>query len=417
MIKKKPIRLRKNGGPVVFIGSMNAMPMMYALELKKLGVDVLYFIDAPVSNKLCRPENHFSEITYPYPEWIVEKPIKTQMAIPFLRRFFASMLEKEIKLKSKKSPQAIVLNGFYCSLAPYFKYECSKIALSHGSDLDSWADIEGAEVLAKNFCKYSFFKYLPKFIARIMIINAVKNQYKGISSCNKVIYFPRGFNEIGDRVVRKLEQQGVEYLDRYDISFEPLKNETREFKKSDGNLIIFSGVRFTFETFSEGNDGYNKGNDKIIKGLADFYKENKSIEIHFVEKGPDVEKAKSLCRELEIENAVIWHKEMKFTELLDLYRRSDICFDQTGDHWVAAIGSYALWLGKPLIANDELPVRNGIWPKDNPICSAKSSKSILSHLRNLTSEKHRNELSKASKKFADEYLSPEKLISKAFEII
>ena len=35
---------------------------------------------------------------------------------------------------------------------------------------------------------------------------------------------------------------------------------------------------------------------------------------------------------------------MSFIKLLKLYQNSDICFDQVGAHWIAAIGAYALYL-------------------------------------------------------------------------
>jgi len=67
------------------------------------------------------------------------------------------------------------------------------------------------------------------------------------------------------------------------------------------------------------------------------------IKVHFVEKGEDLHYAKEreLCKKLGLENVVIWHKEMPFKDLLALYRDSDICFDQLGDHWIAGIGGYA----------------------------------------------------------------------------
>ena len=97
MISDDKIKLVVNGGPIVFLGSMNAMPMMYALELKKKGFEVIYFVDAPVSDKLCRPENHFSDIQYPYPDWIVEVSLKTQMLLPFFRKFFSVYLDRKVK--------------------------------------------------------------------------------------------------------------------------------------------------------------------------------------------------------------------------------------------------------------------------------------------------------------------------------
>ncbi|RPD95630.1 hypothetical protein EGN69_07735 [Pseudomonas monteilii] len=100
----------------------------------------------------------------------------------------------------------------------------------------------------------------------------------------------------------------------------------------------------------------------MLRGLALYYELNKNIEIHLVEKGEDFVAAKSLCHELGLSEVVVWHKEMTFKQLLSLYDKADICFDQVGAHWIGAIGGYALWLGKPLIANDEMLIAEGVWP-------------------------------------------------------
>lgn len=392
------------------------MPMMYALELKKQNIDVLYFVDAPISDTLSRPENHFDDITYPYPNWIIELKLKSQIFVPFARRAFASWIKTKVQKYSNKIPQAIILNGFFCSLSSYLYPDVPRIALSHGSDLDSWADVFGSENLANSFHRKSIFKFFPKFISIPLIKLTVRRQLYGIAKCQFIVYFPPGFSRQGDGVIELLKKRGVKYIPRFDVSFEPLKNQPRGIVKNDQKLILFSGVRFTFETFSEGNSEYNKGNDIIIAGIAKFYKTHKNIEIHFVEKGPDVAKAKKLCKDLGIEDAVIWHKEMKFKDLLKLYAQADICFDQVGSHWIGAIGCYALWLGKPLIANTERPVCSGIWPENNPIFSANSAGLINLHLEYLSHFIHREDASVASQKFADDYLGPEKSISKLFSI-
>lgn len=406
------IRLEKTAGPIVFVGGMNAMPMMYAVELRKLGYEVLYLVDRPATDTLSRPENHFSELSYPYPDWIVEFPVTSQMALPFMRSYFVWKIERLVIEKYGKPAQAYVLNSLFISLSPCFSAPSKKIALTHGSDLDSWADEDGIEGLAESFKKRSFFKYMPSSIAKRLIRKAVQRQFAGFKSCETVIYFPRGFNQFGDRVLNKLELAGVEVLERYDVSFDPLMNENRDFKNdTSGPLVIFSGVRFTFQTFSEGNSDYAKGNDHIINGLGLFYKEFKNIEINFVEKGPDVDIAKKLCTENKLDSVVVWHKEMKFTELLGLYRKADICFDQVGRHWIGAIGAYALWLGKPLIANDSLPILCGTWPLDTPVCSASSAEEVYQQLKFLHDVNTRMEVSISSKRFAEEYFSAKKLIS------
>lgn len=415
MISEDKIKLVVDGGPIVFLGSMNAMPMMYALELKKKGYEVIYFVDAPISDKLCRPENHFSDIEYPYPDWIVEINLKTQMLLPFFRILFSVYFDGKINKRSNKKPQAYVLNGFFISLAPFLRGGIPKIALSHGSDLDSWADIDGSDALADSFCDFSIFKLFPKFLSKILIKCVVLKQFNGFVGSNKVVYFPYGFNAAGDLVIDTLKKRGIHCYERYDVSFEPLKNQNRSFNCSNNHLVVFSGVRFTYRTFSEGNSDYNKGNDIIIKGLAKYYQYNKDMKIHFVEKGPDVNDAKCLCKELGLVDAVIWHKEMRFIELLDLYQKSDICFDQVGAHWIGAIGAYAMYLGKPLIANDKLPVDVGAWPKENPVCSASSAEDVYEWMCKLKSAEYRKEISGKSKEFVECYMAPHKLLSDIFE--
>lgn len=412
---QEKIKLDKDG-LIVFMGSMNAMPMMYAWELKKLGYNVLYFVDAPASDALSRPENHFKDIEYPYPDWIVEFKIPTQMALPYFSKLFALYISRKIRKISGKKITCFVLNGFFVSMAPHFRLVAKVVALSHGSDLDVWANKENVATLASTFCKRSVFKIFPKPISRVLIKKAVDIQYCGFSASNAVIYFPAGFNRAGDDVVESLAKTGVNIFNRYDISFEPLKDVSRDFKTPENKTVIFSGVRFLYKTFPDGNDEYSKGNDLIIRGLAKYYQRNKNIEVHFVEKGEDVAYAKELCHKFGIDEVVVWHKEMPFRKLIDLYLRSDICFDQVGKHWIGAIGAYALFLGKPLIANVKMAVALDVFPKINPILSVASEGEIYDALVKLEDRVVRENIHGASKKFVEQQMNSEKLLNNIFEL-
>ena len=418
MIKaNSKVKLNIDDGPIIFLGGMNAMPMMYAWELKKMGYEVIYFVDRPENDTLSRPENHFPNIKYPYPDWIIEVNLKTQILLPFFVQKWGSFFLKKIKKISQKKPQLFVLNGFFISIGPFFVSKGSQvIALSHGSDLDTWADVESISALKKTFSKKSFFKYFPSFFSSYLISYIVEKQFNSLLCANAVIYFPTGFNSNGDRVINKLREKSINIFERYDISFEPLEGQNRDFKKRHGKLVIFSGVRFLYQTFPDGNEEYSKGNDIIIKGLAKFYKHYPEIEIHFVEKGEDVEAAKQLCKDLGISQVIVWHKEMKFYELLQLYQHADICFDQVGKHWIGAIGGYALWLGKPLIANDERPKRIDFWPDETPICSAKNDEEVYKWLCKLRNDSFRELISNQSKDFVEKFMHPKKLLNDIFDL-
>jgi glycosyltransferase involved in cell wall biosynthesis len=409
----KKIQLSKDK-VIVFMGSMNAMPMMYALELKRLGYEVIYFVDAPRSDTLSRPECHFPDIEYPYPSWIVESLLPSQILLPFLPRLFAALYQRKIKRLTRKALGCVVLNGFFCSLAPYLAEYVSKIGLSHGSDLDVWANIENRNTLAQSFKGRSIFKYLPRSIADTLIKYVVNRQYFGFSRSDAVVYFPLGFSAAGDKVIRRLTAQGVRCIPRYDASFEQFRGQSREFKEQSDTLEILSVVRFLFRTFPDGDRGSNKGNDLIIEGIAKYHSLNPNLSVHFIEKGEDVQCAKELCRALGLEPVVVWHKEMPFKELLALLIRSDICFDQLGDHWIGA-GMYALFLGKPLVANVGPAVPSGVWPIDHPVCTARNADEVCEWLVKLSDRETRREVSTRSKKFAEAHLGSSEVLNCLFD--
>jgi hypothetical protein len=401
---------------LVFFGTMNSMPMIYALELKKMGYKVLYFVDVPRSNNICRPEYNYPDISYPYPSWIVEVNILSSLLIPLFPRVINYYLNKHVVKFSKKEINKIyyILNGFYISLSPYLPQNSHKICLSHGSDIDVWADTEGAKKLTEGLSNRSMFKFTPKFLTLIIMKYIIGKQYQGLKNSKNIIYFPKGFDLVGDKIIQSLEASGCRHIPRYDISFEPLKNQNRQFKPAAKKMNIFSGVRFLFETFPDGNQNYNKGNDIIIRGLSDYFSLNPNISIHFVERGEDVDSAKKLCKKYGIDSVVIWHKEMHLIELFKLYQNADVCFDQVGTHWIAGIGAYALWLGKPLIANSARAISSGVWPESTPVCNASTREDIVKWLTLLNDEVERKKISIESKEFVEEYMSPISTLNKTF---
>ena len=104
------------GSVVVFLGTMNAMPMMYALELRRMGCDVIYFVDVSSSNTLSRPENHFPSIGYPYPDWVVECVLPSEVFVPIFPKLFAEFYKKKIREITEKPVACFVLSGLFSSI-------------------------------------------------------------------------------------------------------------------------------------------------------------------------------------------------------------------------------------------------------------------------------------------------------------
>ena len=399
-----------DAGPIVFLGSTNAMPMVYARALKRLGHEVLYFVGRRRSDTLHRPENHFPDIEYPYPDWIVEMPVASQVMLATFPRYYAARIRKEVRKRSGKPARCYILNGFYIALHPYLETSALRIGLSHGADLIQWGDPGNKTRLVRDFSNKTIFRFFPSLVSRWWIGTLLKRQSAGFVSLGYLVAFLRGINSDNDRLVAWYQSQGVEYIPRLDVSFDPLQGQPRGFKEAGDHLNVFSGVRFHYKSMVGDRQGWSKGNDHIIRGLAAFYRECPDLRVHFVEKGPDVEEAKALCDETGLD-CVVWHKEMPFSELLSLYGEADICFDQIGDHWIGAIGAYALWLGKPLIANDRNLVSSGFWPQQTPVFTATCAEEVLGQLRVLRDPEIRKAAAGPSQFFAEKYLSSERVVA------
>lgn len=406
MVKKK-----HHDDVILFLGTMNAMPMMYAAEFRKMGFNVIYIVDRPREDALCRPENHFPDIKYPYPDWVVEFVLPSQIIVALFPGFILRLVKRKAKIASCK---AVFASGFFIRLLSLLETKTKKITLSYGSDLDSWCDLEKLDCLQAGMRGRSIFRFFPNIIANKIIKKIVQSNVKSLKKSDCVMYFPKGFNEQGDKIIDSLPES-VKYIPRYDVSFSPLVGASRKFRSSGEKLILLCPVRFLYKTFPEGNSGYNKGNDIIIKGIAKYKQLNPNIEIHFFEKGEDVDAAKILCKEMAIDDVVVWHKEMKMLDLLSLYEQADIVFDQVGEHWIGAVGIYALYLGKPLIANCSPAIRSAIWPKNNPVCNVENEGDIVFWLRRLEKEELRFEIHQRSKIFSEQYCGPRNCIERLIE--
>ena len=391
-------------GVIVFFGTMNAMPMMYARELVKVGQRVVYFVDVGPDDVLSRPENHFPTINYPYPDWIVECVIPSPLLVSFFPGLVMRWMLTRAGLDSAgRGIKAVFASGNFVSLLPRFDRRVQRFFLSFGSDLDVWCNRQKIADLQEGVRhRWKLLSCMPRAVSKFLVAHVIEQGRAAAGVADAVIFFPRGMSPAGDEVINELQSEGVKYVTRYDVSFEPLLPARREFKRGGSPLVVFSGVRFLFESMSPANQDEYKGNDLIIRGLALYCKRNADIRIHFVEKGPDVEAAKQLCARVGIADKVVWHPEMPFRELLKLYESSDICFDQVGKHWVGAIGVYALYLGKPLIAN----ARNLSFLRNAPIFDASTPEEIFQQMVRLESEALRLQTWSRAKEYAEANFGP-----------
>tara|TARA_R110002072_G_scaffold242550_3_gene401315 strand:- start:2339 stop:3550 length:1212 start_codon:yes stop_codon:yes gene_type:complete len=392
---------------------MNAMPMVYARILRKIGFNVIFFVDAKRANQLCRPEFHFSDIDYPYPNWIHEFQTPSQILSGVLPKTTAKKLRRRVKEIAGEQAGAYFLNGFNTALIPHLEAEAVKIALSHGSDLDTWADVSKKSALGQSFSRRSIFRYLPRFVSVFAIGLILKRQFSGFTEADRFVYFPREFNDDGRRVVELLEAAGGTYVQRYDATFEHLPRLRKRQTRGDGSYHIFSIVRFLMSSAPDANRGYMKGNEIILRAVAEYIARDPAAVVHFFEKGEDVDLAKRMCVELGIEKRVVWHPNLPFQEFAELLSNADVCIDQVGEQWIGA-GVYAMAMGVPLIGNARRSIESGVWPSQNPVLNCHTQDQIVDALQSLSSIERRLSVGEESRLFIEEFMDPYRTLRRIF---
>jgi glycosyltransferase involved in cell wall biosynthesis len=374
----------------VFVGSMNAMPMGYALCLRELGWNVTYFVDVPREDSLSRPESKFPSIGYPYPSWVIERPLRQVTAAlspGFLLRDVLAVL---------KRADVVFLSGIFLTLTRFLRPEQKSVFLTYGADLELWCDRNGVERLAELFAPR-----IGRLASRLVVCAIIRRMIRSLRKLSCVVTFPPGVSEIADGIIaRELSGFAAQRVSRYDISFFDLPRGDIRVPGDDGELRVICGVRHTFGKHAGLVANENKGTDTIIRGLGKYARNGgKPFRVFFFEKGRDVQAAKALCKLEGIENAVVWQPELPFQDFLRLHQTCHVAFDQMGSHYFGG-GMYAMYLGLPVIANGGGDALRRFWGESLPICRAQSADDVAQRLSELERPDVRERIGNESRRFA-----------------
>lgn len=371
------------------------MPMTYALALREAGWDVTYFVDTPRSDLLSRPEYKFPHISYPYPNWVVERYVRS----PVLAALMPAFMLRDIVAVLRKA-DVVFMSGLFLTFARFLRLGQPMVFISHGSDLEGWMDEGDVEPLVAVFAPR-----IGRYLAQRLVRRLIRQMVSGLRRSTAIVTFPVGLSQHAERVLgRALTGVDVKRIPRYDISFADLPDPSQP-SASASPLKIICGTRHTFRTHPGLSERENKGTDSIIRGLGAYRRSHgRAFEVHFFEKGRDVDEAKRLCREEGIESLVVWHSELPFHEYVELHKSCHIAIDQIGSHWIGA-GMYAMYLGMPLIANSRREVLESFWGEQSPICHAETAQDVAAWLLRLENPATRRRIGEESRRFAMDHFS------------
>ncbi len=372
-----------------FLGNSNNYPFMLARAMRRAGHDVLFVLNR--RNALDRPENRYDDVDLATSDWIVDAgDLEATERFQFLPE--TALRDRVVRLLS--GCDTVILNHAALSLASLIGRP--HLALLTGTDIQNLAD-PGYVRAADGF----------PLADRLWLQDAIARQRSGITSAIGVSAFFRG---LVPRYDATLDGLGVSADQRFFCWMTDPTYIAAAPAPDNQRVRIFNLARITWK--SAGDLEFtmdHKATDVTLQGLARFVERHPGVdlEVRLVEKGLQVEKARSLVEACRLSSRVTWLKEMTQREVIEEYRRADIVFDQMGLSVVAMGGLDVMAVGRPLIANARPDVMRH-WMASPPICHAATVEEVAAQLELLILDPEaRRRIGQQSRAYVEQHCSAE----------
>ena len=360
-----------------FAGNTNNYPFLLSENLKDK-CEILFIVDAAKEDKLERPEYYFGNlVSYPYPSNFIEKT-KLQKKI---NRYFPFLFSRDV-IKLLNTCDVVITNEAGHYLIPFLKKKVLTISVFSGADLDvncNWITKKNILKSKKNLLirAITFFAF---HYGQIILEKSIKRS-------KLISYFPIGLHPIADNIIVKCKK-GILYT-RFQHMHLPINKLEYTPPPNNEHIRIFNTARFNWKPpFLPGmGEPDIKKNDILIRGIAKFLGETKaSLDIHFIEKGRDVDETKKLLKELNIDSYVTWHRELPHYQFIDMLKKCDIVTDHMNEHVIGG-GAFGMAVGRPMISNAIPHIINPITGVETEICHAQTEEDVCEWLKKLVLDK------------------------------
>jgi glycosyltransferase involved in cell wall biosynthesis len=381
---------------IAFLGNINNHPFHVAHYFRSQGHEVIVYIDASKNIALHRPESLTYGISYPYPDWIIEE---TRLENTLWMHFPQIFAKKIINVLN--TCDAVVVNHYGHRFIPFLKKNIIKICMFTGGDLETMADYDSVLKMRLSSPK---LKYVPTGLKKWYANFSVNQLRRGIRNADLISYFPKGLVPLGDRLLEEIfEGRAFNKYEHYAMFIDGINYAVPH---QNNPVKVLGLARFLWkEPFPPGVHYLeNKGNDIMIKGIAEYLRQSgKKLDIHFIEKGHQVNESKELINQLGFADMVSWHKEMPMNLLLEKIEEADIVFDQLSNHLVG-VGIFGMLKGRPLIANMRPEILGKMRNDTIPVCNAVSPQEVANWLQKLVDNpEQRKEIGLQASKYAAQH--------------
>ncbi len=394
-----------------FLGNTNNYPFRLARAFRALGHEVLFFVDRPRDEYRHRPECHYSDIRYPYPDWIQEIAPLTPVQIvlrPWALKGVLTMLD---------ACDGVVLNGFGLSVGTRIRRP--SIGLFTGSDLDVFAN---PKVVGSLIAAPSRFSWIAgsHLLRRILLLRFMRLQRAGIAKCCLVDYAIPGLLPESDRLLDEIgvdEQRRTSFM-LTDIEHLPVVNA-----RTNDTIRVFCATRLQWKRSEVGSNVSPldlKGTDAMVEGLQLFVSRyGRPVQIRLITIGADVESVKYRIRELGLAPHVYWLPQLNQTEFLSEIAAADIVLENfNAEGCLGMAGRDAIAMGIPVVASGKSELFERELGESLPIFQATKPEEICARLNDIVSDpvataKH----SKRARLFAARWFSARRAAERCAEVL
>lgn len=378
-----------------FLGNTNNFPFMLARAFRRAGHDVVSIVNR--KENLHRPEFRYSDITYPYPEWIRE------IIFPDEAAFVTRSPARREALKILRACDFVVLNDLGTGMAadigrPY-------LSLLTGADLSFYCDpASGSRVLGAMTTRNP----LKRIWGRVVWKRLLDAQRDGVRRASLVFHFARGLIPTGDAL---LDDLGVDDTRRIFFLMADIAAIACSDPPNNSRLRTFCATRLTWQKPMLPGDSHLdfKGSDVMVRGLGLFHRKTSApLDVNLVRKGRHVEETVKLVADEDLASVTTWHDEMSQADIWRQYAQAELVFEQFGDGIVAMAGLEAMASGRPVIANGRPDILEPLLGEPSPICQATEPEQVCQHLEQLTQDpEYKRALGLRSREWVERHFTPD----------
>jgi glycosyltransferase involved in cell wall biosynthesis len=168
-----------------------------------------------------------------------------------------------------------------------------------------------------------------------------------------------------------------------DSRLKAFRRDNQHLKPSGDTVQLFSPSRHDWFTPDR---SLNKGNDILLRGVAEAVRTGVKVRIKLVEWGQHIKESKRLIDDLGISDLVSWVPIMNRAQLWSACLTSHAVADQFALPALGGVGYESLTLGARLITNLDAPVLAEFFGEAPPVLMAATSAEVADRVRELAAD-------------------------------